>query len=252
MTAGGLPACTPAPTIATPLDRTDAAIGAALATMLGRRSLLGAAVGGLATVVLAACQAESPAPSPTPAAPTATPAAIPTLAPTPLPPTSSPPSPTSAPTATSTIAPTAVPTIAAPTATLAATAAPTGKSPWIYVFNVGSQDVTLIDTATNKVVATRPLGAAVRWLSNEQTYWDGANVWTYDFPDNKLKALAIDPKAVKVVRTIDTGTLGPGHSLMLTSDRSTALLNAAGSNVINVIDVKSGQVADKIATGQFP
>jgi hypothetical protein len=39
---------------------------------------------------------------------------------------------------------------------------------------------------------------------------------------------------------------------MLTPDRSTALLNAAGSNVINVIDVKAGQVTDKIDTGKFP
>lgn len=127
-----------------------------------------------------------------------------------------------------------------------------GKAPWVYVFNVGTKDVSVIDSATNKVMATRPLGAAVRWLSNEQSYWDGANVWTYDFPDNKLQALAIDPKEMKVVKTIDTGTIGPGHSLMLTPDKKTALLNAAGSNVINVIDVTAGTVTDKIDTGKFP
>jgi hypothetical protein len=27
----------------------------------------------------------------------------------------------------------------------------------------------------------------------EQTYWDGARVWTYDFPNNQLQAIAIDP-----------------------------------------------------------
>ena len=235
MTADGQPACVPAPLIATPCERIDASIGVALATMLGRRALLKAAAGGLATLTLAACQAP-------PGSPTAAPARPPTSAPTEVPATSSPPSPTSAPAATSTTGPAPAP----------ATEAPTPKPPWVYVFNVGSQDVTLIDTATNKVVATRPLGVAVRWLSNEQTYWDGANVWTYDFPDNKLKAVAIDPKEIKVVRTIETGTLGPGHSLMLTPDKATALLNAAGSNVINVIDLKSGQVTDKIATGEFP
>jgi YVTN family beta-propeller protein len=141
----------------------------------------------------------------------------------------------------------------APTAPLpSATSVAEAKAPWVYVFNVGSQDVTIVDSATNRVVATRPLGAAVRWLSNEQRYWDGANVWTYDYPENKLKALAIDPKEVKVVRTVETGTTGPGHSLMLTPDRSTAFLNAAGSDLINVIDVKSGQVTDKIQTGKFP
>ena len=47
----------------------------------------------------------------------------------------------------------------------------------VYVFNVGSRDVALIDAATQQVRETRPLGAAVRWLSNEQRYWDGQN-WT--------------------------------------------------------------------------
>ena len=46
----------------------------------------------------------------------------------------------------------------------------------VYVFNVGSKDVTLIDVAKRQVRETRPLGAAVRWLSNEQTYWDGARI----------------------------------------------------------------------------
>ena len=112
--------------------------------------------------------------------------------------------------------------------------------------------MTIIDTASNNVLATRPLGASIRWLSNEQRYWDGSNIWTYDFPDNKLQALDIDPKEIKVVKTVDTQTLGPGHSLMLSPDKKTAYLNAGGSNVINVIDVASAQVTNRIDTGQFP
>jgi YVTN family beta-propeller protein len=164
-----------------------------------------------------------------------------------------------------------VPTAAPPTANPTADSTPTGAAssptpaasstaaavvapltPLVYVFNVGSQDVTIVDPATNTVVATRPLGASIRWLSNEQRYWDGQSVWTYDYPNNQLTALAIDPKQIKVVRRIDTGTSGPAHSLMLTPDLSTALLNAAGSDLIDVIDLKSGQVTDKIATGKFP
>jgi len=213
MSADGQPACTPAPTISVPNDRIendriDDAIGLALVTLLGRRTLLKAAAGGLATLLLAACSAApSTAPTSVPGAKGATPSGATNVG---------------------------------------------GKAPWVYVFNVGTKDVSVIDSATNKVMATRPLGAAVRWLSNEQSYWDGANVWTYDFPNNQLQALAIDPKEMKVVKTIDTGTIGPGHSLMLTPDKKTALLNAAGSNVINVIDVTAGTVTDKIDTGKFP
>lgn len=122
----------------------------------------------------------------------------------------------------------------------------------MYVFNVGSKDVTIIDSATHKVVATRPLGAAVRWLSDEQRYWDGERVWTYDFPNNQLQALAIDLAQAKVVQTVDTQTTGPGHSLMLTPDKSLALLNAAGSDKINLIDPKAGKVVEQIDTGKFP
>ncbi|HEY8742922.1 MAG TPA: hypothetical protein VIU62_07485 [Chloroflexota bacterium] len=124
--------------------------------------------------------------------------------------------------------------------------------PWVYVFNTGSKDVSIIDSATHKVLSTRPLSAVVRWLSNEQRYWDGQHIWSYDFPGNKLVAIAIDPKAMQVVTTVDTGTTGPGHSLMLTPDKQTAFVNAAGSNVINVIDVAKGAVTDKIDTGKFP
>ena len=110
----------------------------------------------------------------------------------------------------------------------------------VYVFNVGSKDVTLIDAAARQARETRPLGAAVRWLSNEQTYWDGQLVWTYDFPDNKLQAIGIDPRNVAVQKTIPDLGNGPGHSLMLLPDKKTAAINVAGDNVIAVIDVALG------------
>ena len=49
-----------------------------------------------------------------------------------------------------------------------------------YVFNAKSQDVTIFDPTTRQVLATKPLGVAVHWLSNEQRYWDGRHIWTYD------------------------------------------------------------------------
>jgi len=134
----------------------------------------------------------------------------------------------------------------------AASAAVASGPETVYVFNVGSRDVTLIDAATRQARETRPLGAAVRFLSNEQTYWDGQLVWTYDFPDNKLQAIGIDPRSVAVTRTIgDLGT-GPGHSLMLLPDSRTAAINVAGDNVIAVIDVASSQIIRKVPTGKFP
>lgn len=122
----------------------------------------------------------------------------------------------------------------------------------MYVFNVGSRDVTLIDAASRQVRETRPLGAAVRWLSNEQTYWDGRLVWTYDFPDNRLQAIAIDQQAVAIARSIDAIGTGPGHSLMLLPDRRKAAINVAGENALAFLDLASGQVEATLKTGAFP
>ena len=123
----------------------------------------------------------------------------------------------------------------------------------MYVFNVGSKDVTVIDAAARQARETRPLGAAVRWLSNEQTYFDGQLIWTYDFPDNKLQAIGIDPRTIAVAKTIPELGNGPGHSLMLLpSDRKTAAINVAGDNVIAVVDVQSSQIVRKVPTGKFP
>jgi DNA-binding beta-propeller fold protein YncE len=193
---------------------------------LDRRTLLKGASGAAVTaLVAAAC-----GPAATSAPPTS--AAQPTSA------------------AASTPVPAGAPTsaIVQPTGVIASGA----NAETVYVFNVGSKDVTLIDAAARQARETRPLGAAVRWLSNEQTYWDGQLVWTYDFPDNKLQAIGIDPRNVAVSKTIPDLGSGPGHSLMLLPDKKTAAINVAGDNMIAVIDVASGQIARKVPTGKFP
>ncbi len=122
----------------------------------------------------------------------------------------------------------------------------------LYAFNVGTKDVSVIDLETNVKVGTKKLGAAVRWLSNEQDFYDGRLVWTYeDRDDGKVDALAIDPTAMKVARRIRLGT-GPGFSVVLAPDRRLALADVAGDNRLAVIDTKSSKVVRQIPTGLFP
>jgi DNA-binding beta-propeller fold protein YncE len=121
-----------------------------------------------------------------------------------------------------------------------------------YAFNSKSQDVTLFDPTTAQVLATKPLGLVVQWLSNEQRYWDGRYLWTYDFPDNEVQAIAVDPQAVTVARSLPTGGTGPAHSLMLTPDRSTAWVNVAGGDCLAALDLATGEVVDRVKTGKFP
>ena len=121
-----------------------------------------------------------------------------------------------------------------------------------YAFGTANQDVTVFDPVTRTPLVTSPLGVTVRWLSNEQTYWDGRHIWTYDFPDNEVRAIAIDPVAIRLARSIPTFGTGPAHSLMLMPDRTTAWVNLAGDNRLAVLDVSAGRVTDYVETGAFP
>ena len=109
--------------------------------------------------------------------------------------------------------------------------------------------MTLIDAATRRPIATRPLGARVRWLSNEQPYWDGQHVWTYDFPDDRLQAIAIEPREVAVARTIPDIGRGPGHSLVVLPGGKKALLNVAGDNFAQLFDARTHQEVRRLEVG---
>jgi hypothetical protein len=99
---------------------------------------------------------------------------------------------------------------------------------------------------------TRPLGAQVRWLSNEQSYFDGQLVWTYDFPDNKLQAIGIDPGKLEVAKKIENIGTGPGHSLIVLPDKKKGVVNVAGDNVLAFLDLTTGKIDGTMKTGTFP
>jgi DNA-binding beta-propeller fold protein YncE len=202
---------------------------------LGRRTLLRGASGAALTALIAACAPSSSTSAPPPTSPAAAAQA-----------------PSGSPLASPVASPVGQTGTGAAASAGAATAAGANGLETVYVFNVGSKDVTLIDAAARQARETRPLGASVRWLSNEQTYSDGQLIWTYDFPDNKLQAIGIDPHGIAVARTIPDLGNGPGHSLMLLPDKKTAAINVAGDNMIAVIDVAASEIIRKVPTGKFP
>ena len=120
------------------------------------------------------------------------------------------------------------------------------------VFNTASEDVTLFDTATNRITDTRPTNAVVRWLSNEQHYWDGERIWTYDFPDNELRAIAIDPETLQIVSEVPVDGSGPGHSFVLSPDNKRGFVNSAGSDFLAVVDPTARAVIERVEMGSFP
>jgi hypothetical protein len=121
-----------------------------------------------------------------------------------------------------------------------------------YAFGTRFRDVTIFDPGSLQALETRPLGATIRWLSNEQTFWDGRYIWSYDFPNNRVEAVAIDPIRLSIAARIPAIGAGPAHSLMLTPDLHSAWINIAGGNELAVLDLAAREVVDRIPTGKFP
>ena len=126
------------------------------------------------------------------------------------------------------------------------------EGPRGMVFNTASQDATLFDPTTNRVTDSRPINAVIRWLSNQQHYWDGESIWTYDFPENEVQAVSIDPQTLEVIKQVPVGGAGPGHSFVLSPDNERGFVNSAGSNFLAVVDPTAGEVLERVETGAFP
>ena len=94
----------------------------------------------------------------------------------------------------------------------------------------------------------------MRWLANAQRFWDGRSIWTYTFAgtNGPVQVIGIDPGTVRVSRMIDTGGVGPAHSVMLTPDLRRAWVNVAGSDVLDEVDLAREEVVGRVETGRFP
>jgi YVTN family beta-propeller protein len=131
--------------------------------------------------------------------------------------------------------------------------------PTLFVFNMGSEDVTLIDPATNRVLGTRPVGFKVQWLADHMKSFDGTLLWTYGLRTEKagkdeilkVDIVAFDPAALKVIRRHEVGK-GPAHSVVLTPNRRSVMINVAGDDLIVYVDPATGQVTHRLSVGKFP
>lgn len=128
-------------------------------------------------------------------------------------------------------------------------AAPAGASPLVYVFNVGSKDISVIDPSSQTVVRTIPLGTGVQWFSDR--YFDGTYIWTTEANMERAVVLLLDPATMQVTKRIDVGK-GPDFAVKLTPDLREAWTHAAGDDVVVVLDVQTHQVIRRIPVGRFP
>jgi len=120
---------------------------------------------------------------------------------------------------------------------------------YAYVFNIGSGDVSIIDTDAQEVVDTVDAGLRVRWFSSR--FFDGTLVWTVDANMNKAEVVVFDPWTLKTLKRIPIGK-GPSFSVELTPDHRFAVAAAAGSNEVVVIDTRTYEIVRRIPVGEFP
>ena len=121
-------------------------------------------------------------------------------------------------------------------------------APKVYVTNELSNDVSVIDVATNIVVKTIPVGLQPRPLAVSP---NGAWVYVANFGTNPSTVSVIDTASDTVVATITAGTAPTRMGFSL--DSTVAYAINEGSNNINVIDTATQTVVGPpIATGAAP
>ena len=126
---------------------------------------------------------------------------------------------------------------------------PADAKTYAYVFNVGSGNVSIIDTEEQEVIVTVDVGLRIKWFSSR--FFDGKRVWAVDGNPKKAEVVVFDPWTLRTLKRIPFGK-GPSFSVELTPDHRFAITHAAGSNEVVVIDTKSYEIVRRIPTGEFP
>ncbi|MCZ6699692.1 MAG: hypothetical protein O7D94_12235, partial [Planctomycetota bacterium] len=120
---------------------------------------------------------------------------------------------------------------------------------YAYVFNEGSGDISIIDTAAQEVTATVDAGLRIRWFSNR--FFDGKRVWTIDADFENAEVIVFDPWTLQTLKRIPFGK-GPSMSLELSPDLKFAITISPGTDEVVVIDTATYEIVRRIPVGKFP
>jgi len=118
-------------------------------------------------------------------------------------------------------------------------------APFAYITNSGSNNVSVVDTATNKVVATipaqgSPYSAAVKP--------DGSRVYVGNY--GSASVTVIDAQSNSVIKHIAVGS-NP-QQIALKADGTRLYVANSGSGTVSVIDTASNTVANTLSLGGNP
>ena len=123
--------------------------------------------------------------------------------------------------------------------------APVLAQPYAYVANLGSDTVSVVDTATASVVTTIPVGDDPDGVASTP---DGSRVYVTNFLSDNVSV--IDTSTNTVATTIDVGS-GP-VGVAVTPDGALAYVTNRGSNTVSVIRVATNALVTTIPVGPGP
>jgi YVTN family beta-propeller protein len=115
-----------------------------------------------------------------------------------------------------------------------------------YITNAGSNNVSVIDTATNMVTAAIPAGVAPWGLAVTP---DGSKVYV---ANSSLPGFVtvIDTATNAVTATIPNGSVN--YAVAVSQDGSKVYVTNTGSNSVSVIDTATNTVKATIPAGSYP
>jgi YVTN family beta-propeller protein len=124
-------------------------------------------------------------------------------------------------------------------------AAPALAQPYAYVANLGSDTLSVVDTATQSVVTSIPVGDDPDGVAVTP---DGTQVYVANFLSDNVSV--IDAGTNRVTKTIDVGS-GP-VGVAVRPDGALAYVTNRGSNTVSVINVATNALVTTIAVGAGP
>src|SRR5215475_9734714 len=117
--------------------------------------------------------------------------------------------------------------------------------PYVYVANLGSDDVSVIDVVTGGLVATLPAGDDPNGVAISA---DGTRAYVTNFVACTLTVIDTGSNTVLSTMPVGEGPVG----LALAPDGATAYVANRGADTVAVVDTTSGAVRSLVAVGDGP
>ena len=147
---------------------------------------------------------------------------------------------------------------------LAASAARRSGAPLVFVTNEDSDNVTIIDSGTDSVIATVPAGKrprGVRLSPDGKTLFvavsgspkggPGVDESKLPPPDRRADGIAvIDVATLKPVKTLRGGN--DPEAFAVSNDGKTVYVSNEDAGTVSVVDVETGKVVDSVRVGAEP